>query len=349
MTKNIITAVLAIVVLFSGTILDGCSFKDFNTSGETIKVVKSEQAFGTIMTITLFGKDKTHLENIENKAFEEIGRLENVFSAKLSNSELSLLNSKAYEETVSISDELFYVLDKALEYNILSNGALDVSIGNIVDMWAIGTENERVPEESELKDYIGINGCEYVELNESDKTVHFLDSRVKLDLGAVAKGYAADVVKKYILEMDSQAYGILNFGGNVMTIKEKENNEAWVIGITNPFRTDGAYFTLNIKDKCVVTSGDYERYFEENGVRYHHILDSRTGYPAQNDIASASIIGENSLECDALSTACFILGVDKGMELIDSIDSVEAVFIDKEGQCHTSKGIDSYSFNLLAE
>lgn len=343
------TSAIFIIMVLLITMLAGCSFKDINSKNETIKLTKSQQSFGTIMTITLYGSDKAHIEELEDKAFEEIIRLEKIFSARREDSELSYVNANAYNSPVPVSDELYYVMSEALKYNRSSSGALDISIGKLVDMWAIGTDNERVPSKEELEKVSGMHGCQYIELDDGNKTVHFLSDKVKLDLGAVAKGYAADVIKSYILKLDSGSYGILNFGGNVCTIGEKENGDAWVIGITDPFNTSSAYFSLNIKDECVVTSGNYERYFEKDGIRYHHILDSMTGYPAQKGIVSASIIGANSLECDALSTACYILGVENGLALIDSIPSVEAVFIDENGKCHTSDGIDKYSIKFMSE
>lgn len=304
----------------------------------------TEEHFGTILTITLYGSDKERLKEITENSFAECERLENIFSAKLSDSELSKLNEKAAIEPVKVSDELLYLLKEALVYNKLSDGALDVSIGNLIKLWGIGTENERIPDAEELKPYINADGLSYMVIDEENSTVFYTSDIVNIDLGAIAKGYAADCIKQYICDNMEEPYGILDFGGNIMTIGQKADGGSWNIGITNPKSPSEVYGVVSVKDMCVVTSGNYERYFIEDGVRYHHILNPFTGYPAESGIISSTIIGANSMQCDALSTACYILGVDKALELIDSIDGVEAVFIDNDGKAHTSEGISKYNF-----
>lgn len=304
----------------------------------------TEEHFGTIMTITLYGENEEDLKNTIKGAYGEIERLEKIFSAKFKNSELSMLNKKAASEPVKVSDELMQLMKEALYYGEMSQGALDVSIGGLIKLWGIGTENERVPEDNELSVYVG--KCRYKDIiiDENDSTIYYGDENIDVDLGAIAKGYAADIVKEYINNRMDNACGILDFGGNIMTIGSKTDGSSWNIGITDPFSPDRVAAVLSVKDKCVVTSGNYERYFEKDGKRYHHILNPYTGYPADEGIVSATIIGNNSMECDALSTACYILGVDKALELIDGMEGVEAVFIDKTGKFYTTGNISKYGF-----
>lgn len=312
-------------------------------SGE-VKYSLMEEHFGTILTITLYGSDEEKLKEITETSFDECERLENIFSAKLSGSELSRLNEQAALEPVEVSDELMYLIKEALAYNRLSDGALDMSIGKLVNMWGIGTENQRVPDAEELRPYMNADGCSSIIIDEENNTVFYNSDLVNIDLGAIAKGYAADCIKQYICNNMDAPYGILDFGGNIMTIGQKGDGSSWNIGITNPKSPSQVYGVVSVKDMCVVTSGNYERYFIENGVRYHHILNPLTGYPADTGIISSTIIGDNSMQCDALSTACYILGVDKSLELIDSMEGVEAVFIDNDGNVHTSKDISRYNF-----
>lgn len=311
---------------------------------EDVKYSLTEEHFGTILTITLYGNDEEKLKEITEKSFDECERLEGIFSAKLSDSELSMLNINAAKEPVKVSDELMYLIKEALSYNKLSEGALDVSIGELINLWGIGSENQRVPDIEELKPYISADGCSSIIIDEENNTVFYNTDLVRIDLGAIAKGYAADCIKKYICDNMEDPYGILDFGGNIMTIGQKADGTSWNIGITNPKLPSQIYGVVSVKDMCVVTSGNYERYFIENGVRYHHILDPFTGYPADTGIISSTIIGNDSMECDALSTACYILGVDKSLKLIDGIEGVEAVFIDNDGNAHTSKGMSKYNF-----
>lgn len=300
--------------------------------------------FGTVLTITLYGTNEKELNQIIEEVFVECSRMEQIFSAKRSDSELSQINQKAYQEEVEVSKELGTVLSEAFYYNEISQGALDVSVGKLINLWGIGTEQQRIPESDELQQYAGMDGCKYIEWNEKNGTLHYTDERIQIDLGAIAKGYAAGRVKQYILEQNSNIYGIIDFGGNIVTIGEKEDGSSWNVGITNPFHPGEVYASLSVKDKCIVTSGNYERYFERDGIRYHHILDPLTGYPAKSGVISATIIGADSVQCDALSTASFIMGVEDALRFIDEIDGVEAVFIDEAGNDYCTSGISAYNY-----
>lgn len=344
------TAVILVIIAVACTVLLKIINKNADmengavSTDEAAKYSLTEEHFGTILTITLYGSSEEKLKEVIEKSFGECERLENIFSAKLKDSELSKLNEKAAIEPVEVSDELFYLIKEALVYNKLSEGALDVSIGKLIKLWAIGTENQRIPDMEELKPYIAVNGCDKIIADEEKHTIAYTADSVDIDLGAIAKGYAADRIKEFICENMENPKGILDFGGNIMTIGEKTDGSPWNVGITNPKEPSQVYAVVSVKDKCVVTSGNYERYFMEDGVRYHHIINPFTGYPADEGIISSTIIGDNSMECDALSTACYIMGVDKALKLIDSIEGVEAVFIDDEGNTHTSKGMSQYNF-----
>lgn len=343
MSKNIKATV--IIVIFLAVFVAGVIITRNNHKEPVVRSV-IEEHFGTIMTITLYGYNDKELDKIIKNSFEEIDRLENIFSAKISSSELSKLNSNAHNAEVKVSDELYQVLKEAVKYYELSDGALDITIGNLIGMWGIGTDNERIPADAELEEYAGIRGCQYIAMDDSKKTVKFTDKRVQIDLGAIAKGYAADVIKKLINDYDSDIYGMLDFGGNIMTIGSKAEGKPWIIGVTNPFTVGNTYATVNVIDKCIVTSGNYERYFEKDGVRYHHILDPFTGKPSASGIVSATIIGDNSMQCDALSTATFIMGADKAIKLIDSIQDVECMLIDSNGKVYKSNGINKYNLSI---
>lgn len=161
---------------------------------------------------------------------------------------------------------------------------------------------------------------------------------MQLDLGGIAKGYAADVAASIIKEHGNQA-AIINLGGNVYAYGEKANGDSFKIGVQNPFSPRGAYLgILSVKDQTVVTSGTYERFFEQDGTVYHHILDPKTGYPVENNLESVTIVTESSMSADALSTMTFVLGLEKGLNLVESLDDVEALFITKDHQLYASSG-----------
>lgn len=308
------------------------------------RVSAMEEHFGTILTITLYGNDEKTLNQLIQNSFKECARMEQIFSAKLPDSELSRVNDTAYQGEIEVSAELANVLDAAFYYNELSQGALDVSVGKLIDLWGIGTENERIPEKEEIEAYAGMKGCSYIEWNQENRRLRYKDKRIRIDLGAIAKGYAAQRMKQMLLEQNSNIRGIIDFGGNIVAIGEKEDGGTWNIGITNPYSPGDVYASVSVKDKCIVTSGNYERYFEREGIRYHHILDPKTGYPAQNGVISATIIGADSMQCDALSTAGFILGKEKAIQLIESIEGVEAIFIDEAGNDYCTSGMSSYNY-----
>lgn len=329
-------------------LFSGCVNKEINnTAGRFVSVADTGEYFGTIITITLYGDGEEQLNAIMAEAFQECGRLENIFSAKIDTSELSVMNREASKQPVKVSDELFQVLSQSIACNEKTNGAFDVSIGKLIDLWGIGTENQRIPPEAEIAPFVGARGCEDILFDEENHTVCYASDMVKVDLGAIAKGYAADKVKEYLMSQPQVKAALLYFGGNIMTVGEKMDGSSWNIGITDPERPGQVCAAVSVKDKCVVTSGNYERYFEADGRRYHHILDPSTGYPASRGLVSTTVIGGNSAECDALSTACYILGKDKALELIESIEGVECVLIDESGVFHCSSGMEQYNFREI--
>lgn len=344
---------VGIIILSCLTIISsmaGCGQIPPSQASQTTEIPSyslSAEGFGTILSITLYGKDETMLSNWILEAFDEIERLEHIFSAKLPDSELSKVNEQAFEKPVEVSAELFFLFEIGLSYGEKTDGALDISIGQLVDLWGVGTDHEKVPTSDELEEYIGMEGFRSILLNKENQTVSYTDSRLKVDFGAIAKGYAADQVKNLLLSKSSDICGILNFGGNIMTLNSKIDGSNWVVGITDPKDPSNACASIDVCDLCVVTSGNYERYFEQGGVRYHHILDPHTATPSNSGIISSTIIGTSSTDCDALSTSCYVLGVEKALSLIESMDGYEAVFITDEGNYYFTKGIDSLAFQYL--
>lgn len=331
---------IIMAVIFSVLFFGGCTGRQ----RQTTYVTETAEYFGTVITITLYGEDEESLKKSIEHAFDECERLESICSAKLPDSELCRLNQTAAESAVEVSKELFFLIKEGLYYHRLSGGSLDISIGKMIDLWGIGTEHARVPKDTEREALIGLDGCKNIILDEEEQTIQYTDKLVQIDLGGIAKGYAADKVKEYLIEQEHIGSGILNFGGNVMAIGEKTDGTAWKIGLTDPQEKGELYGVLMIKDQCVVTSGDYERYFVEDGKRYHHILDPATGYPAESGIISATVIGDRAILCDALSTTCFIVGIEKAIEIIETLDGVECILIDKDMQYHCSSGFSQYDF-----
>ena len=304
---------------------------------------QSKLLLGTSCKITIYDNptDEAFLQS-----FERIQEIENEMSIRISTSELSKINDNAGIKPVVVSDDTFDVIKEALAIASLSNGAFDPTVGPLVSAWNIGSDGARVPPQEEIDSLLPLVGYDMVTLNENDKSVYLENEGMMLDLGGIAKGYAADEVAKILASHDVNN-AIINLGGNVLTVGTRVDGSKWRIGVQNPELERGGYVMVaHLEDQALVTSGPYERYLEVDGVIYHHILDTNTGYPVVTNLTSASIIADNSFISDALSTAVYSLGLEKGMALIDSIDGIEALFIDDDKNIYTSKGFEENSIPL---
>lgn len=321
-----------------------------NTSGSNDKEVEKEiedkiksmggQFFflNSILTLDIYdeGLDKA---KINQEVEDRVRELENKMSTKIATSEVSKINESAGIDKVTVSDDTFTVIKEALKYGKISQGKFDITVGNLVDLWGIGTENERVPSKEEIQKSLATVDYNKVEIDEDKKSVFLKDKGMKIDLGAIAKGYVADEIVK-ILEKDGVKSAIINLGGNVYVYGNKAGKN-FKIGIRNPLAPDpndylGIYQSQN---ESVVTSGVYERFFEKDGKRYHHILSTTDGYPIDNNLISTSIITKNSMDADALSTTTFALGLEEGLKLIENTPNTEAMFITSDKKIYMTSGL----------
>ena len=299
---------------------------------------KTDFAFDTIVTVSFFSEDGQSADQAVSACFERIKELELIFSATDLNSELYKLNASAYNNPVTASDELFGCIKKTLEYRQMTDNSLDISIGGLIELWGVGTDKAAVPERTKIDDLLGVS-CENIVLDAENQTVKFTDSRVKINLGAVAKGYAAGELLK--IAEKYEVYGIIDLGGSITVVGSKPDG-AFTVGITDPFDTEQLIGTVEFADRTVSTSGDYQRYFTENNIQYHHILDRTTGYPAESDITGVTVICAEPLLADFLSTTVFIMGSEKGLELMNQVDGAEAIIVKTDGEILLSDGADHY-------
>lgn len=291
---------------------------------------------GTVCVISL---DRSEPVELFDQAFDILEKEEKLMSLQLGSSELNAINNAAGLTAVKVSEDTETVLKASLRYAEMSNGAFDPTIAPLVQLWGIATGGATKPPDREsieitkkLTDY------QRVSINEKDHTVFLEKENMKIDLGAIAKGYSADKLKDFFLSKGVER-AIINLGGNIVVLGSKPGNVPWSIGIQNPFDSRGRYIGIvSVVDSTVVTSGIYERFFIYKGKRYHHILDPVTGFPVENNLASVSIIARTSIDADALSTSLFVLGLDKGMDLIEQIDDTEAIFVTKEKKIILSSG-----------
>lgn len=297
---------------------------------------------GTVIDQRVYGKNA---EKAVEKVDRELKRLEALLSFFLSSSEVSKLNSFAGISGVELSSETIYILKKAKYFSEMCNGAFDVTIAPLVKKWGIFTEKQRVPSRIEIDNSLSLIGYKEVLIDDNSKIVKLSREGQMVDLGAIAKGYAADRSKEIYMEYGIES-AFINIGGNVLVHGNKPDRSLWKVGLQNPIEIRGKYVAVvMVSDKTVVTSGDYERNFKKGNVKYHHILDPRTGYPANSGLMSTTIITKNSIDADALSTAIFVQGLEEGMELINRIEEVEGIFITKEKEIYITKGLkDDFIF-----
>lgn len=258
-----------------------------------------------------------------------------VFSRTNKNSELYALNSSGRME---VSDDLLAVLKDAIHYCELSGGNFDITMGKLSDIYGFSSDNPQVPTKDQLDEILP--HIDYRSIKIEGNLVTLTDPAVEIDLGAIAKGYIADRMRDYLIDRGVQS-ALINLGGNIYCLGTKPNGNDFKISIQYPFkdRTE-TIADVYVRDMSVVTSGIYERYFEDGGKLYHHILDPKTGYSYETNLLSTTIIGPDSEVCDALSTVTFTLGLDKGMELINSLEGYEATFITEDNVLHNSEGFE---------
>ena len=285
---------------------------------------KTELYLGTVVTIIIYDENA---EDLMNGSMAEIGRLENLLSANIESSEISRINESAGIKGVDVSAETIEVIEKGLEYYDTSSGLFDISIGPLVDLWGIGTSEARVPSTDELDAAIDKIGIDNIRIEGNN--VMLLETGMKIDVGGIAKGYIADKTAEYLKENGCDA-AVINLGGNVLTVGAKTD------------RTGTYLRVIEVDEMSVVTSGSYERFFVEDGITYHHILDPGTGYPADSDIAGVSIISSKSIDGDGLSTTVFAMGFEKGINMIELISGVECIIILKDGNIQYSSGIADF-------
>lgn len=319
-----------------------CPF--FSACSRTDPIQQSGFYFDTVITITLYDPSKTaELEH----CFELASLYESYFSASIPDSDISKINDSA-GTPVWVHDETAELIKKGLYYGKLSGGKFDITIGKLTSLWDFHTDTPDIPDAAAIAKAAAAADYHHVMVNGNEVTL--TDKEAALDTGGIAKGYIADRLKEYLLSQGITS-GLINLGGNVLAIGSKTNGDAYTIGIQKPFDDTGASIaSVQIRDQTVVTSGIYERSFEKDGRLYHHILDTDTGYPYDNGLFSVSVICPDSADGDGLSTSCFSLGLEDGMELIESIENAEAVFITSDYQLHCSSGIGTkIPFQNLSE
>jgi len=333
-------ASLLLLIMTTG-ILTACNSK--------ANQVTEDQGFamGTVISQKVYGENG---QAAIDETMKKIKDLEALLTFNAPEGDIYKLNKNAGATKVELNPETINVINKAQKVADLSNGAFDITVGPLIKLWGIGTEQERVPATEALNKLLQL--INYKDLYVDEHSASLKMPGQMADLGGIAKGYAGDEAMK-IYKKNGIKSGFINLGGNVVTLGSKPDGSPWTVGIRNPRPQDTTgeqplVGTITVTDKAVVTSGDDQRFFIKDGKRYHHIIDPHTGYPAQSDLMSVTLVTNSSFDADALDTAVFVLGLEKGKALIGQYEGIEAVFITTDKKIYVTDGLKG-SFTLLDE
>ena len=330
----VLILLLSLVLFISAT---GCS----RTQPEA--VTANDFALGTTCSVKLYGlQNRKYLQ----PALDIAKKVEQNMSVHLKESEISRINAAAGESSLNVSKETFALLLRAREFSAIGDGVFDLTIGPLVSLWDIGSGNETVPGENAIAAALELVDYTDVVFGPEGNYVGLKRNGMNIDLGAIAKGYAADKMVDYLRASDVPS-GIINLGGNVYAFGEKPGGGPWKIGIQSPSDDRGKYIgVVETGSSAVVTSGKYERYFVADGIRYHHILNTDNGYPVENGVASVSIVSRDATAADALSTLVFALGLEEGLRLSEEMAGVEAIIVTEDNTVYTTSGLrDSFKLS----
>ncbi|MCI6655778.1 MAG: FAD:protein FMN transferase [Clostridium sp.] len=302
-------------------------------SDENKKVSKDIFAMDTYMTVTAYGKNA---ENGVNKAVDEINRLETVLSAEKQESDIYKLNETG---SGTLSTDTKDIVSKALEINKTTNGAFDISIYPLMVKWGFTTQKYNVPSKNEISKLLKDVDSSKIIFDEKSGNIK-LKENMKIDLGGIAKGYTSNRVMQIFKECGVTS-GLVSLGGNVQALGTKTDGTAWQIAIENPDKSSDYIGVVSVKDKAVITSGGYERYFEKNGKTYHHILDPETGYPAESGLKSVTIVSDDGTLADALSTSLFVMGKEKALDYWrEHKNEFDTVLVEDNGDITITGGLE---------
>lgn len=298
----------------------------------------NEQAdiMGTKITVELFHPDTALTRRAADAVLEEMRRIDQTMSPYIETSELARVNAQAFSHPVVISPELFSLIQRSLSVSELTEGAFDITFASVGFLYDY--RRGKRPDAETLRDSTPLINYHNLILDEKSHSIRFSKAGVRIDLGGIAKGHAVDRSMDILRKMGIQ-HALVTAGGDSRVMGDRWGRP-WNIGVRDPRNKDALVAVIPLQDVAVSTSGDYERYFEEDGVRYHHIIDPTSGDSAR-ELRSVSIIGPDATTTDALSTSVFVLGPQRGLELVNRLPGIDAILVDNKGQLHYSDGLQS--------
>jgi thiamine biosynthesis lipoprotein len=307
-------------------------------SFEQAEYKRKVSMLGSPFEITVVAKDSVQGKKFTDIAINEVKRIENQISDWIPTTQISLVNKNAGIQAVKVDTEVFELVERAIKISQLTEGAFDISYASMDKIWKFDGSMKEMPSEEAIKKSVAKIGYKNIILNKVDQSIFLKLPGMKLGLGGIGQGYIADKVKA-VLIANGCSSGIVNVSGDINAWGKQSNQKPWTVGIVNPMNKNKVFATFPLENSSVETSGNYEKYVMFNGIRYSHIIDPRTGYPATG-IVSVSVFSKQTEIADALATGIFVLGVDVGLNLVNQLKGIECIIVDDKGKIHVSKGID---------
>lgn len=327
-----------IFVIFIAMMLSGCGKQEYNTSYLDV--------FDTFSTLTMYTSSQEEFTNISDELHSELiklNRLFDIYNNYEGINNIKTINDNAGIAPVKVDKEIIDLLKAGKEAYEKTNGTVNIAMGSVLEIWHSYRENAldngiyAIPSMEELTEASKHTDINSIVIDESNSTVFITDENTSIDVGAIAKGYAADYVAQFLRE-NNIGSALLNLGGNVICLNDS-TKESWTIGVTSPENPEEYIDKITIKNKSAVSSGNYQRYYEYNGKRYHHIIDSKTLFPSESN-SGVTIVSDSSLEGDIFSTALFILPYEEGIKLAEE-NNIEALWVTTDGKVYKTQNFDN--------
>jgi len=343
MTSGLPLGAALVVALTTGCGLfapeDPPQAKPVDTGPEPVPVgllSRGVSAMGTLFEITVVGEGGA-AEDAIAAAFDELRRVEDLLTTWKPEAPLLAVNEQAGGKPVPVPEELFAVIERAIEISERTGGAFDISFASMGKVWDFDSGNPTVPDPAEVKRAIRLIDYRKIELDRDRGTVRLATKGMRISLGGIAKGYAADRAAEVLRERGFDDFTV--YGGGDQLVAGRKGDEPWRVGIQDPRLPSRNFAQLPLPDGgAVVTSGDYKQFFMVDGKRYHHIIDPATGYPAEGTV-SVTVLAHSATVADAMATGLFVLGPDRGMELVEADPKLEAIFVDRQLRARVSSGL----------
>lgn len=303
-------------------VLTGC--------GQDPSVKETRILMDTFCEISCYGDSKDKSIAAIDAAFKEMERIEHVFSKFDENSEVSKINRRSGSEKVKVNEEVFKLTEEAVYYSRVSEGAFDITVAPLMEIWGFVRKNKTMPGKETIENALKSVGYKNIELDSEELSIKFLNKGAKVDFGGIAKGYAADRAKDVLVSKGIKN-GLVNLGGNIFALGSAPGKKNWKIGVYDPGNKGKLLQSFELNDRAISTSGNYERFFEIEGKRYSHIINPITGEPCHG-IISVTVVADSAEQADALSTAIFVMGEGKGLNLAKSIKGIKVLILKEDGK-----------------